>query len=81
MRFPRDVSGRQLVRLLERHGYEVVRQSGSHIRLTHAGNPQHHLTVPDHDPVKIATAQGIISDAAKHLGVSRDDLATELLQL
>ncbi|TEU19373.1 MAG: type II toxin-antitoxin system HicA family toxin [Anaerolineales bacterium] len=35
------VSGRQVVRALERIGYRVVRQRGSHIRLRDETNPNH----------------------------------------
>ena len=40
MRLPRDVSGEELARSLERLGYIVTRQTGSHIRLTREG--EHH---------------------------------------
>ena len=55
-RISRDLSGRDLSKLLGPLGYEITRQSGSHIRMT-AQHPQgtHQLTVPDHDPVKIGT--------------------------
>ena len=33
-RLPRDISGRDLARALRRYGYEVTRESGSHMRLT-----------------------------------------------
>lgn len=34
MRVPRDLSGADLVKRLEKLGYRVTRQSGSHMRLT-----------------------------------------------
>lgn len=34
MRIPRDVGGDDLAKLLTRYGYEVTRQTGSHLRLT-----------------------------------------------
>lgn len=34
MRVPRDLSGVDLVKRLERMGYSVTRQTGSHMRLT-----------------------------------------------
>ena len=34
VRLPRDLSGRELARGLRRHGYEVTREVGSHMRLT-----------------------------------------------
>lgn len=34
LRLPRDLSGRDLARALRRYGYEVTRETGSHMRLT-----------------------------------------------
>ncbi len=34
MRTPRDISGEELARALKRYGYEISRQTGSHMRLT-----------------------------------------------
>jgi predicted RNA binding protein YcfA (HicA-like mRNA interferase family) len=34
MKIPRDVSYKELINALEKFGYKVSRQSGSHIRLT-----------------------------------------------
>jgi len=32
-KIPRDISGRDLAKVLSKYGYEIVRQTGSHIRL------------------------------------------------
>ncbi len=34
MKLPRDISGEELAKLLKKFGYEITRQTGSHIRLT-----------------------------------------------
>ena len=34
MRLPRNISGDDLVKALSHYGYEVTRQTGSHVRLT-----------------------------------------------
>lgn len=34
MRLPRDISSTQLTKLLQKLGYQVSRQKGSHIRFT-----------------------------------------------
>jgi hypothetical protein len=34
VRLPRDLSGRDSARALRRYGYEVTRETGSHMRLT-----------------------------------------------
>ena len=58
------VSGRQVVRALERIGYRVVRQRGSHIRLRDESNPNHlPITVPDHKTVKPGLLRKILRDA------------------
>ncbi|MBX9946792.1 MAG: type II toxin-antitoxin system HicA family toxin [Reyranella sp.] len=53
MKLPRDLSGAALAKALGRVGYRVIRQSGSHVRLTCDAPEQHHVTIPAHDPLKI----------------------------
>jgi predicted RNA binding protein YcfA (HicA-like mRNA interferase family) len=78
MRIPRDLSGADLVKALRRVGYETSRQTGSHIRLVTNERGQHHVTVPNHSPIKIGTLSGILSDVASHLEISRDELVRQL---
>ena len=78
MKLPRDLSGADLVKALARVGYRVTRQTGSHIRLTADIPSQHHVTVPAHDPLKVGTLAGILSDVATHLKISRDELQQKL---
>ncbi|HEX8875310.1 MAG TPA: type II toxin-antitoxin system HicA family toxin [Phycisphaerales bacterium] len=50
------ISGRQAVAALERLGYEVVHQKGSHLRLRHPTDPSRQpVTVPDHKELKSGT--------------------------
>ena len=74
MRLLRDLSGAELVKALARIGYRVTRQTGSHIRVTTDTPTQHHVTVPAHDPLKLGTLLGILSDISAHLKISRDEL-------
>jgi predicted RNA binding protein YcfA (HicA-like mRNA interferase family) len=78
-RIPRDLSAKQLCRLLERLGYEVTRQQGSHLRLeaTHP-NGAHRLTVPNHDSIKIGTLNSILADVAGVIGVTKSELIDRL---
>ncbi len=78
MRLPRDLSGAELARALGRLGYEVTRQTGSHMRLTRSDGGEHHVTIPDHDPLKVGTLSAILRDVAAHLGLTRDELLEEL---
>jgi predicted RNA binding protein YcfA (HicA-like mRNA interferase family) len=78
MRLPRDISGVSLARALGVLGYEISRQTGSHIRLTTALNGEHHITIPAHDPMKIGTLSSILADIAGHHRITRDDLLKRL---
>ena len=80
MKIPRDLSGEELVRLLLRLGYIVVRQTGGHIRLTTTENGEHHITIPDHSPLHIGTLAGILGDIALHFQTTREDLLERLLK-
>lgn len=77
MRLPRDLSSRDLVRGLERLGYEVSRQRGSHIRLTLA-NKGKHVTIPAHDPLKVGTLAAIVRDVAAQLELPDDEVVARL---
>ena len=56
MRIPRSLSAKKIIKYLNKIGYTETRQRGSHIRLSRAvENSTHHLTIPDHDPVKVGT--------------------------
>ncbi len=78
MRVPRDLSGPELIRRLGRLGYAVTRQSGSHIRLTTSENGEHHVTVPNHDPLRVGTLSAILMAVAAHHGIDRDALLKRL---
>ena len=74
MRIPRDVSGADLVRGLERVGYTVTRQTGSHIRMTCTTPNQHHVTIPNHSHLRVGTLSSVLAAVVTHLGISRDNL-------
>lgn len=59
-------------------GYEITRQAGSHIRLTTIEKGSHHITIPNHDPIKIETLGSILDDISDHLGISRQELLIKL---
>ena len=78
MRLLRDVSGKELSRLLGRYGYRITRQTESHLRLTTLENGEHHVTIPDHDALKVGTLSAILTDVAAHLKLSKEALVKEL---
>lgn len=79
MRVPRDLSGQELIRHLAKLGYSVTRQTGSHVRLTSLEGGEHHVTIPNHDPLRRGTLEAILSGIALHRGISRDKLLERLL--
>ena len=78
MRLPRDLSGRDLAEALRAVGYEVTRQTGSHFRLTTLSHGQHHVTVPNHDTLRIGTLSTVLADVAAHFEFDREELLRRL---
>jgi predicted RNA binding protein YcfA (HicA-like mRNA interferase family) len=78
MRLPRDLSGLELAKKLSALGYNISRQNGSHIRLTTQINGEHHITIPQHEPLKMGTLSAILQEVAKHFSTSRDQLIEQL---
>ncbi len=79
MRIPRDLSGADIVKWLERFGYAVTRQTGSHVRLTSHARGEHHLTIPNHDSLRIGTLASILDSVAAHHGMTREALLKTFL--
>jgi predicted RNA binding protein YcfA (HicA-like mRNA interferase family) len=79
VKMPRDLSGSDLARALRSFGYENVRQTGSHMRLTryYAGNEQD-VTIPNHKSLKIGTLNNILYDVALQLGLTKEELVGKL---
>lgn len=79
MKIPRDVTAAQLVKALRVLGYERIRQDGSHIRLTTQVNGVHHVTVPNHQPLKVGTlVGGVLKPVAAHHGITVEELLAKL---
>ena len=79
MKLPRDISGIELAKRLKRYGYVVVRQEGSHLRMTSkVTGSEHHVTIPAHDPLRIGTLQGILTEVARYLERDRSELIKQL---
>ncbi len=74
MRLPRDLSGQDLVKALQKLGYRTTRQTSSHIRLTTDRDGEHHVTIPDHDPIRVGTLSGLLAGLGRHHKLTRDQL-------
>lgn len=67
MKIPRDISAPELIRALRLLGYQATRQDGSHIRLTTNVEGTHHITIPNHRPLKTGTLLGgVLKPVAAH---------------
>lgn len=70
----RVLSGREACKILSEHGFEKVRQKGSHIIMQkRVGNSTITIPVPDHAELKAGTLLGIIRQS----GLSRSIFETK----
>ncbi|MBC7366661.1 MAG: type II toxin-antitoxin system HicA family toxin [Undibacterium sp.] len=79
MRIPRQVSGTKVAKALRVPGYDRVRQDGSHIPLTTSLNGTHHVTIPNHKPLKLGTLLGgVLKPVAAHHGLTLEELLAKI---
>jgi len=71
VKLPRDLSGEVIVKALQRCGFTVARQRGSHVQLTKLGK---RVTVPLHRSLTVGTLQSILHQA----GLSVEELVESL---
>jgi predicted RNA binding protein YcfA (HicA-like mRNA interferase family) len=78
MRLPRDISSKELTKLLKKFDYQITRQKGSHIRLTTFLEGEHHITIPNHDPIRLCTLSSILLEVAVHFKKTKEEIADEI---
>ena len=78
MKLPRDISGNDLAVRLEKYGYRVTRQTGSHMRLSTDVKGKHHITIPKHEFLSVGTLSAILRDVAGHLEMDKRELIKEI---
>jgi predicted RNA binding protein YcfA (HicA-like mRNA interferase family) len=61
-RIPKGLSGQQVRRALERAGFVLTRQKGSHMVLYRA-EPKARVVVPNHSEVRVGTLAQILQEA------------------
>ena len=66
-----NLSGQDVIRALERLGFTVLRQSGSHVIMRRGASG---CVVPNHKEVKAGTVSGVLRQA----GVSSDEFVEAL---
>jgi predicted RNA binding protein YcfA (HicA-like mRNA interferase family) len=79
MKLPRNIDGDELAHLLNRYGYRIDHQTGSHQRLSAIiSGKTHDLTIPRHKPLRVGTLHEILKDVAQHQKISRENIIAEL---
>jgi predicted RNA binding protein YcfA (HicA-like mRNA interferase family) len=78
MRIARDLSGQNLAKKLATFGYQVTRQTGSHMRLTTSTNGTCHVTIPAHKNLRVGTLSNVLNSIAGHFEVSPEELLSQL---
>ena len=63
------ISGKELIKALNKIGYEMDHQTGSHIILRNREVPYRRLTVPNHKVL----AKGTLLAITKQAGLTRDE--------
>ena len=65
------ISGREAVRALQKLGFEVTRQKGSHIVMKRGADG---CVIPNHQEIKIGTLAGVLRQA----GISAEEFIAAL---
>ena len=78
MKLPRDLSGADLAKALSELGYQITRQTGSHLRLTTKEYGEHHVSVPAHRALPLGTLRSILREVGSHCGLSLEAVASRL---
>jgi predicted RNA binding protein YcfA (HicA-like mRNA interferase family) len=64
------ISGKDLIKVLQKYGFSAVRQVGSHVRMMHADG--RYTVVPVHGNEELG--RGITSKILKQTNLSREDI-------
>ena len=76
------VSGKDILKLLARLGYEIIRQRGSHVRLRNITKlGEHNITVPMHDEIAKGTLNHILSRVSLLNSIPKDELIEKLRKI
>lgn len=82
MKLRRDISGNDLIKFLMKYDYVISRQTGSHIRLSKKNDAEtFHLTIPNHNPIKIGTLSSILTEISYQLKIDKLQLIESLNKL
>jgi len=69
------VSGKTLIKVLQKLGYEIIRQKGSHVQIRlRSEYEEHTITIPIHDEIAPGTLNDIIGKVSLRNGMSKQAL-------
>ena len=71
-----SINARQVIRTLEKAGFEIVRTSGSHRRLVHNTDPKRQTTVALHKGKDMP--RGTLESILKQAGLTHDEFVALL---
>ena len=75
MKLPRDLSGRELIKVLCKHyDYRQVHQVGSHVILQTETPVSHRIPIPDHSPLRLGPLNAILNAIAKAKRVDKAEI-------
>ncbi|MBI2995266.1 MAG: type II toxin-antitoxin system HicA family toxin [Candidatus Melainabacteria bacterium] len=66
----RSLKPKELLSILEKAGWKIIRQKGSHIQLKHSNKPGFRVTIPYHNK---DLAHGTINSIIKQIGLTRKE--------
>ena len=70
-----QISGQDFVKFLEKLGYHIVRQKGSHIRLRKVTSiGEHNITIPNHKTIAKGTLNDILTRVSLWNNISKEEL-------
>ncbi|MFZ2303527.1 MAG: type II toxin-antitoxin system HicA family toxin [Minisyncoccia bacterium] len=65
----KQLSGKDVIKIFELHGFKTKRTTGSHARLTFVrDDSSYHVTIPLHDSLKKGTLHGVMKDFEECFG-------------
>jgi len=66
------LSGKELCKILQKSGYKIDRQTGSHMILRNINPPHRRLSVPNHKEIAKGTLRKIIRESGLSVDVFRE---------
>jgi hypothetical protein len=73
-RIPRGLSGRRFKEYAERLDYSYSRGNSSHMILTTQRDGEFTICVPDHRELSLGTLSDLLTDMARHHGISKAEI-------